>query len=263
MTPHLSPDSANDSDWCFPDTEAGILAAISQGATHLWANTILFATHPLQTSATLGPYEDSISVIGQPPKLVEGYDDKAVVYRIMKENGGISLPTSITVEVSQDCVEIARQRGLEYPVIAKPVRGRGSHGVKLCQDASDLQKHAAELFAQSPKIIIEEYLAGEEATVTVMPPSQSHPVYWTMPVVRRFNHLDGIAPYSGVVAVSANSCAVSEAEAAMDPAYGQVADECAVVAKLLKTTAPIRIDVRRYRKGGPFALFDVNMKPVG
>ena len=61
--------------WCFPDTESGILEAIQKGATHLWANTIVFASHPLQTSPHLNKYENEIKVIGQPPLLVEDFDD--------------------------------------------------------------------------------------------------------------------------------------------------------------------------------------------
>lgn len=262
LTPNHSPDPAKDADWCFPDHETGILDAVTEGATHLWANTILFETHPLQTSKALYSYLDALSVVGQPPRLVEAYDDKALVYNILKTYGGLTLPISITVDASQDILTLVRDAGLKYPLIGKPVRGRGSYGVKLCHDEHEFERHARGLFNESPKIIVEEYLAGEEATVTVMPPSKSRPKYWAMPVVSRFNHLDGIAPYNGVVAVTANSRIVSPSEETRDPEYKRVAEECAVVAGLLKTTAPIRIDVRRYSKGSAFALFDVNMKPV-
>jgi D-alanine-D-alanine ligase-like ATP-grasp enzyme len=262
ITPVVPPDPARDGDYCFPDHEEGILSAVKQGTTHLWANTILFATHPLQTSKALDPYEDAIRVVGQPPKLVDAYDDKAVVYNIMKNAGNFTLPQSLTICSSEDILQTTAARGLKYPFITKPVRGRGSHGVKLCRNESELLQHSVELYKQSSNIIIEEYLSGEEATVTIMPPSESRPEYWALPVVTRFNHIDGIAPYNGTVAVTANSRPISSAEAALDATYQQVAEECARLALLLKVTAPIRIDVRRFEKGGgPFALFDVNMKP--
>jgi len=261
LTPASSPDPSKDGDWCFPDHEDGILSAVKLGATHLWANAILFATHPLQISRTLDAYADSVSVIGQPPKLVEAYDDKALVYNIMKSHGSITLPNSATIEASQGVLKRVKTTGLRYPLVAKPVRGRGSYGVKLCHTEKDLHGHAKALFEQSPKIIVEEYLADEEATVTIMPPSPFRPSYWAMPIVSRFNHLDGIAPYNGVVAVTANSRVVSDAEFLKDPAYKRVVDECTVVASFLKTTAPTRIDVRRFSNGSGFALFDVNMKP--
>ncbi|KFY59974.1 hypothetical protein V496_05473, partial [Pseudogymnoascus sp. VKM F-4515 (FW-2607)] len=87
--------------------------------------------------------------------------------------------------------------------------------------------------------------------------------YWALPIVTRFNLINGIAPYNGAVAVSANSRAVTREEYERDPSYDLVARECEAVAGVLGTTAPIRVDVRRFRDGAGerFALFDVNMKP--
>lgn len=83
-----------------------------------------------------------------------------------------------------------------------------------------------------------------------------------MPIVTRFNHSDGIALYNRFVAVTAKSGAVSAAEHSQDLAYNRVPRECEQVAVLLKATASIRIDIRRFKGGSDFALFDVNMKPV-
>ena len=99
--------------------------------------------------------------------------------------------------------------------------------------------------------------------MTIMPPSVSNPEkYWALPIVTRFNHSDGVAPYNGTVAVISNSRVVTAEEYSQDPAYQKVAKECEEIANLLKATAPIRIDVRRFQEGSNFALFDVNMKPV-
>lgn len=263
ITPEDSPDATKDSHWCFPDTEAGILEALSRGATHLWANTILFSTHPLQTSDDLTEFAESVFIVGQPPQLVEICDDKAFVYEMMKSHGGFTIAKSATLTSSDDLPKRIEEQDLDYPVIAKPVRGRGSHGVKLCKDEEMLQAHARHLFDESPKIIVEQYLSGEEATVTIMPPSESYSgEHWALPIVTRFNHSDGVAPYNGAVAVTSNSRVVSAEEYRQDPAYERVAKECEQMAGLLKATAPIRIDVRRFQKGSNFALFDVNMKPV-
>lgn len=254
-----------DSDWVFADDEHGIVQAIRQGATHLWANTILFSAHPLQTSQQLNQYQDDVFVVGQPPALVEAYDDKALVYRLMKLHGGFTLAKSTTLAVDEDenIKQEINSRSLSFPIIAKPVRGRGSHGVKLCYTLDSLEEHIKYLFTESSQIIIEEYLRGEEATVTVMPPSASKQAHWALPVVTRFNHQDGIAPYNGVVAVTANSRVVSSSEASTDTAYYKVAmRECEQVATMLQCKAPIRIDIRRFAPGSKFALFDVNMKPV-
>jgi hypothetical protein len=79
-----------------------------------------------------------------------------------------------------------------------------------------------------------------------------------------YRQVAGIAPYNGIVAVVQNSRCVSESEHRGDPHYGEIQRQCVEVAKLLQCTAPMRIDVRRFKdeKSSSFALFDVNMKPV-
>jgi D-ala D-ala ligase C-terminus len=267
LTPKPSPSPVSASDWCFPDTEFGILSALTQGATHLWANTILFSSHPLQKSALLDPYQDKIQIVGQPPNLVEKFDDKECVNNLLRKTGKFTLPRgwSICKSSSGESIgEKLKEMQLPYPVVGKPIRGRGSYGVKVCSSLSALETHIGGLLKESPEVMIEEFLAGEEATVTVMPPGHGRDEYWALPIVTRFNHADGVAPWNGIVAVTANSRVVSKEEYEKDARYGEVAKECEGVARLLKGTAPIRIDIRRFRDGPgeKFALFDVNMKPV-
>lgn len=264
ITPITSPDTSKDSGWCFPDTEHGILSAINAGATHLWANTILFASHPLQTSSDLQRYQSQIRVVGQPPNLVEKFDDKEYLNNLLRQKTDLPLPRAWTVSANQDVASFLAETDLPFPIVGKPVRGRGSHGVRVCQTPNILHQHMVNLFKESPVILLEEFLAGEEATVTVMPPSAGKVDYWAMPIVTRFGHEDNIAPYNGVVAVTANSRALTIEEAKMDTSYNTAAQQCETVAKLLNVTAPIRIDIRRFAKDGQskFALFDINMKPV-
>lgn len=262
ITPVGSADSLRDKDWCFQDNAHGILEAVAKGANTLWANTILFASHPLQTSEKL-PHD--LRIVGQPPLVVEKYDDKAYTNDLLRKTGLFTLPQCWII-TSQD-KEFFETEQVVLPVIAKPIRGRGSHGVKLCKDVDALKIHALDLFNESPEIMVEQYLSGEEATITVMPPG-THPDtsnegYWSLPVVTRFNHDNGVAPYNGVVAVLSNSRVLSEKEYESDPAYQKICSECEQVAELLQTTAPIRIDVRRLTEDAraPFAMFDINMKP--
>lgn len=238
---------------------------MDKGATHLFANTILFSSHPLQTSEKVGQYQDKVRVVGNPPSLVELYDDKHYVNDLLRKLGTFTLPRGWLLEDDgTNLDDRLSSLGLRYPTVGKPVRGRGSHGVKLCHTPKELHTHVQSLFKESPAIILEDYLAGEEATVSVMPPSSERPDYWAMPIVSRFNHAEGIAPYNGVVAVTANSRVVTPEEYAQDPAYAAIARECEQVAKQLRLTALMRIDVRRItdEPGSKFALFDVNMKPV-
>jgi carbamoylphosphate synthase large subunit len=248
-----------DEGWCFSDTEEGIISALEKGATHLWANTIVFNSHPLQQSLKLKPFASDLYLVGQPPGLVERFDDKAFLNDKLRELPGYTLPRSWTVSDGDDLEKFAQS--VTFPIIGKPIRGRGSHGVKVCHDPIQLAQHLGQLLSESPSVMVEEYLAGEEATITVMPPSQGREEHWSMIPVTRFNHADGIAPYNGTVAVTANSRVVGDAEM-QDPAYAKIMDECVSVARLIGATAPIRIDVRRFDTGSEFALFDINMKPV-
>lgn len=261
VTPDVSPTPRDQEGWCFPDTEAGIVAAVEKGATHLWANTILFGTHPLQTSPALDHLASQIRVVGQPPRLVDQYDDKGFVNSLLRKDGSFPLPQFWILESPSPSIPA----NLPYPVVGKPIRGRGSHGVKVCFSEAELFAHLEEILRESPIVMVEEYLSGTEGTVTVMPKSKANPAYWSMPFVVRFNHENHIAPYNGIVAVTANSRVPSDEELKQTPAYDEVCKHCERVAEKLKVTAPIRIDVRRYNDHDldtKFAIFDVNMKPV-
>jgi hypothetical protein len=265
-TPKDMPDPAQQADWCFPDTEEGTLAALDTGATHLWANTILFAGHALQSSQKVRAFQDQFRVVGQPPSLVELYDDKRYVNDWLRDTGDFTMPRGWTLtKSSSDVASQLAALDLPYPVVAKPCRGRGSAGVKVCHTPEELAEHVASLYEDSSTVMLEEYLAGVEATVTVMPPSDRSDAYWALPIVARFNHVDGVAPYNGSVAVTSNSRVLGPDEVAADKAYRDVARECEAAAQLMRVTAPIRVDVRRREDApaSPFVLFDVNMKPVG
>jgi D-alanine-D-alanine ligase-like ATP-grasp enzyme len=264
LTPVSSPDPSDQKGWCFPDTEAGILSALEKGATHLWANTILFASHPLQASAKLNRYQSQVRVVGQPPNLVEKFDDKDYLNNLIRKQTDLPMPRAWSISEKQDLQAFLSQNTLPFPLVSKPVRGRGSHGVKVCKTKEILSKHIQALFAESPIVMLEEFLQGEEATITVLPPSEERRDYWALPVVTRFNHADDIAPYNGAVAVTSNSRALTWKEVEPMPLYKKAARDCEEVARLLNGTAPIRIDIRRFKNDpeSEFALFDINMKPV-
>lgn len=259
ITESDEPFPLQDEGWCFPDTERGILAAVQRGATHLWANTVLFGTHPLQGSESLDRHAKRLRVIGQPPLLVDEHDDKNFVNSLLRRDGRFHLPESRIL----NCADASCTFGLVYPVVGKPIRGRGSHGVKVCKTEAELIAHVEQLLKESALVMVESYLPGEEGTITVMPPSKEHPRYWALPMIVRFNHEEGIAPYNGVVAVTQNSRTLSDRELAANQTYLEISKQCEQVAELLKVTAPIRIDVRRESmdQRSKFHMFDINMKP--
>ncbi|WP_420145691.1 biotin carboxylase [Sphingobium sp.] len=256
------PDPTRPLDWVFPDTADGIAAAIAADATILWANSVLFEGHPIE--AVMG----QVRIVGQLPALMQLYDDKFGTNRMLEQAG---LPVARSFLMARDgrpgVVALAdvqaalAQAGLTFPLIVKPVRGRGSQGVSRVADRNGLIAAATALIESAKfgdTLIVEEYLAGEEVTVTVMPPVDGGSHRALRPV-RRFNQEDGVAPYNGDVAVTANSVAIDEAELAQ-PAVQAMLDACVRAAQLVGARATIRIDCRADGQGD-YKLFDLNMKP--
>ncbi|KAH0358828.1 glutathione synthetase ATP-binding domain-like protein, partial [Aureobasidium melanogenum] len=124
--------------------------------------------------------------------MVELHDDKHYVNDMLRKSGKFTLPRGWLLEDDgTDLDAKLHSLDLRFPVVGKPVRGRGSHGVKVCQDMAELRTHVQSLFKESPAIILEDYLAGQEATVTVLPPSDEHSSHRALPIVTRFNHTNG------------------------------------------------------------------------
>ncbi|WP_347261549.1 hypothetical protein [Rudaea sp.] len=267
VTPSADPDPAANFDWVFPDTQAGIQSAIDRGATVIWANTVLFSGHPLESRL------EDVWVVGQMPARQQRVDDKFATNAALCAQG---LPVAASVLVAREARGSIRafasltapalaELGLHFPLVVKPVRGRGSQGVSRVADHGELAAALSALLAGGTfgdVAIVEEYLPGEELTLTVLPalPDEggaSAP--FVLPPVRRFNHADGIAPYNGVVAVTRNSAALALAESDSLPVRA-IMDACARSAELVGALAPIRIDCRADATGVQ-RIFDVNMKP--
>ncbi|CAG8817777.1 15823_t:CDS:2, partial [Gigaspora margarita] len=258
VTPVDNPSPTSDLNWVFPDTEEGISTAISKGAK----TTILFDTHPLNHMSFREDIKHGILV------------PHAILI------GSSTYYGTGTYRLSDITLDILHKKGTRFPAVFKPMRGRGSQGVKKVNTIEQMKEHAEKLlstrtviddqycFEYGDTLILEEYLEGEEITATIMPPGTydinfknvAFNKYWHLPLVKRFNHNNGIAPYSGVVAVIENSSLISNEEA-QNPIYNQVAQDCEKAAQIMRPLAPIRIDCRRIAPEKPFALFDINMKP--
>ncbi len=261
ITPTSTPAIEQDLDWVFPDTAIGIQTAIDLGANVLWLNTVLYKGHPVE------PYlQQGLSVIGQLPETVDRFDDKWVTNGLLKANH-LAIPKS-TIITRQNLLSF--MLNFPYPVVAKPIRGRGSQGVHLLENEASLQELLQDMISArtyGDVLYVEEFLGGEELTVTVMPPGTFYisnrlmvkKNYWALPPVRRFNHQNGIAPYNGTVAVVENSAVMGDFELEMDD-IKQLCRDCETAAGIVKAKAPIRIDCRA-DASGKFYLFDVNMKP--
>lgn len=255
------PGIAQDLDWVFPDTRDGIQKAVNKGAEIIWLNTVLYSQHPIREFMDKG-----ISVVGQNPENVEVYDDKIITNQLLSD---YDLPVPDSVIITAENVGSYRL-DFSFPVVAKPIRGRGSQGVTFVKTELQLRNTIAEMFstkAYGDALYVEAYLPGQEVTITVMPPG-SYQInekdvaklnYWSLPPVRRFNHENGIAPYNGTVAVINNSEVLNDEELRSEEML-QLCSFCERAAALVGAKAPIRIDCRANHDGKYF-LFDLNMKP--
>lgn len=252
VTPVADPDPATPFDWVFPDTAQGIADALTAGATLLWANTVLFAGHPIEA------VKDRVWVVGQDPVATQAVDDKFATNARLREAGLPVVESRIAQADALDAID-----DLVFPIVVKPIRGRGSQGVTVAQSRAEMLDQARALIAGErfgATVMLERFLPGLETTVTVMPPGSGEADGpWALPPVGRTGQVNGVAPYNGDVPVSRNSAVLSDADRATPEVDAMLAD-CVAVARLIGTRAPIRIDCRA-DDAGRFWLFDINMKP--
>ncbi|MEM6700817.1 MAG: ATP-grasp domain-containing protein [Bacteroidota bacterium] len=245
--------------WVFPDSTKGIEAALTRGADTFWLNTVLYENHPIEAF-----FNEGIRIIGQAPSQVDLHDDKIVTNRMLADHG-ISIPAHFIIEKLNELESVNTK--LPFPMVVKPVRGRGSQGVSIVKDGEELLSKVKLLLDSGNygrSVYVEQFLSGKEITITVMPPGrylihQKEQIFqnpWSLPPVERFNHIDGIAPYNGTVAVVDNSRVLLESGAHIQ----QIKQECEKAAALVNAKAPIRIDCRADEQG-VYHLFDLNMKP--
>ncbi len=261
VTPIDDPDINVDLDWVFPDTKKGIQAALDRGANTFWLNTVLYKNHPIESF-----FDSDIRCIGQLPSEVDIYDDKYVTNEFLRKN---QIPIPKTILISSENLK-DYSLDMDFPLVIKPIRGRGSQGVSQIKTQEKLDNQLNELFSSKKygnTVYVEQFLSGQEITVTVMPSGRyliddqerSYKNPWCLPAVKRFNHDDGIAPYSGITAVIQNS-SVLENDELDSKKIMEVYRHCEKAGRLLNIKAPIRIDCRADTHGNYF-LFDLNMKP--
>lgn len=245
ILPVEDPQEKNDSDWVFGDDDNGIIQAIQKGADVIWLNTVLYDGHPIEKYIGNG-----VKVIGQNPSDVQLYDDKYYTNQLLFRHG-------MSV-INADLIKSADEYKGAYPCVLKPVRGRGSQGVSVISDIDALNAAISQLLSEQiygTEFMAEQFLSGNEITVTVFPADNNHSAPYCLSPVLRFNHIDGIAPYNGKVAVTENSKAVENPNA-----YSDIMSNCSMAYEILNLKAPIRIDCRK-NADGRYVMFDVNMKP--
>jgi len=269
VTPVADPDPARALDWVFPDTPEGIAAALAAGADTLWANTVLFTGHPIEA------VPPGTAIVGQDAAAMQRFDDKFAT-NAMLAAAGLPVARSFLlggtardgVHALTEVAGVLEAHALPFPLIVKPVRGRGSQGVTLVADLPALLAAAEALIAGArfgDVLMVEQFLDGEEMTVTILPaacprPDGTHGARpFALRPVRRFDQRDGVAPYNGDVPVTANSAPI-DAGRMGDPAVAAMLDACVAAAEMVGARTAIRIDCRA-GADGRLLLFDLNMKP--
>lgn len=261
ITPVENPKIESDLDWVFPDNAKGIQSAIDSGANIIWLNTVLYKGHPIEAFIKKG-----ISVVGQIPENVDLYDDKWVANDLLKAHQ-LPIPKSVIITQKNST---GYKLDFPFPAVAKPIRGRGSQGVTVVNNREELNVIIDEMFSSQNygnALYVEEFLSGQEVTVTVMPKGKyiihgdivTKNDDWSLPPVKRFNHENGIAPYNGTVAVINNSKVLTDEELQQTD-IKELCSQCEKAAELVNAKAPIRIDCRT-DPDGKYFLFDLNMKP--
>lgn len=258
VTPVAEPDPARVFDWVWPDTPEGIAEALAAGATLLWANTVVFAGHPIEEASR------HAWIVGPDPQAMQAIDDKLETNARLRDAG---LPVAHSWLIDGNAADLdalLTPFADSLPLVVKPLRGRGSQGVGVARDFDQLSLQVAALAASrrfGAAIMLEQFLPGEEITITVLPAAaragESAP--FALPPIRRFDQVGDVAPYNGDVPVSRNSAALTPAECA-DPDIALVTAACEKAAALLEIRATMRIDCRA-DADGRFLLFDVNAKP--
>lgn len=154
VTPLSQPDPTKDLDWSFPDTVSGIREAIEKGANTLWANTTLHSTHAvveLKDELT----KNGIRLIGQNPLTADKYDDKEWTNRWLSSQNGLQkyFPRSLLYRRGNEDED--KLGKFPLPAVAKPIKGRGSHGVVKISTPEEVKSATYTLLKESEAVLIE------------------------------------------------------------------------------------------------------------
>lgn len=100
---------------------------------------------------------------------------------------GIRTPRALVVsidEVGGDTEHLARDifRTTPLPAMVKPVFGGSSFGVGFADSYHALARALEQAFAHSPKVLVEEYIRGREASVGVIEDFRGEKIYTLLPV---------------------------------------------------------------------------------
>ena len=142
-----------DAEWSFPDTIAGVRKAVEEkGASVLWANTTLHSRHAL-VELRYELAKRQVRLVGQNPLDTERFEDKEWINRWLATQPGLSgsFPASALLKAHSRLADLP----IQLPLVLKPVRGRGSHGVTLVRTEAEYQETLSKLLKESDAVLCE------------------------------------------------------------------------------------------------------------
>ncbi|MCK4386676.1 MAG: D-alanine--D-alanine ligase [Candidatus Pacebacteria bacterium] len=113
---------------------------------------------------------------------------------------GLKIPLDVVLEKNNfDAAEIFKT--FPMPAIIKPANAGSSLGISIVGTGADLEKAARNAFEISDRVLVEEYIAGREATCGVIDNFRNKGIYSLIPIEIRpkseNNFFDYDAKYSG------------------------------------------------------------------
>lgn len=90
-------------------------------------------------------------------------------------------------------------RNYLHPVVVKPASGGSSIGIKLAHTFNELKEAVKSAFSHGPKVLVEEFVRGKEATCGVVEGLRGEQIYALLPIEIKLNNdfFDYNSKYSG------------------------------------------------------------------
>lgn len=96
----------------------------------------------------------------------------------------VKVPYSIVLDTPNNIEDTAFTifRSFPHPSVVKPIIGGSSVGVTVAHTLHELQQGLEDAFAFAPKVIVEEFIKGKEATVGIIDDFRGEKMYALFPV---------------------------------------------------------------------------------
>lgn len=109
--------------------------------------------------------------------------NKALSKKVYKNNN-LKTPLHLTLSKKDNLTEevIKIFKTFPMPAVIKPVNGGSSVGTAIAKTLADLEKAVADALKYSDTALIEEFIAGKEATCGVVDHFRNEPVYALLPI---------------------------------------------------------------------------------